>query len=194
MHQLLGLLAAFSSQSCQFVFSPFSPLFQSGEKNHIFCHISRSTNPIGLKFCVSVGFGHRLPHTKFQPLRLKDAEDIGWCSWQGNGTFDSDTSVVYQKQWFNKICLYINIAGRKTFLRRKRDYFFLLNRVLSDYVGSGGGSSLPLANVYYMMYGGDIGGGRAWRAQVCGLRHMRIARSGYRTDIIAAKVNKYNPF
>ena len=32
MHQLLELLAAFSSQSCQFVFSPFPPLFQSGEK------------------------------------------------------------------------------------------------------------------------------------------------------------------
>ena len=63
-------------------------------KNHIFCHISISTNPIGLKFCVSVEFSHRLPHTKFQPLRLKDAEDIGWCSWRGNGTFDSETSVV----------------------------------------------------------------------------------------------------
>ena len=103
-------------------------------------------------------------------------------------------NIVYQKQWFNKICFYINIAGRKTFLRRKRDYFFLLDRVLSDYVGSGGGSSLPLANVYAMMFGGYIGGGRSWISQVCGERHMRINKSGYRTDIIAAKVHKYNPF
>ena len=37
------------------------------------------TAPIGLKFFVRTGFGHRLPQTKLQPLRLKDAEDIGWC-------------------------------------------------------------------------------------------------------------------
>ena len=37
------------------------------------------TNQFGLKFCVSAGFGHGVPHTKFQPLRLKDAEGIGWC-------------------------------------------------------------------------------------------------------------------
>ena len=41
--------------------------------------MSGTTGPIGLKFCVSEGFGQRVPQTKFQPLRLKDAEDIGWC-------------------------------------------------------------------------------------------------------------------
>ena len=24
-------------------------------------------------------FGHPVAHTKLQPLRLKDAQDIGWC-------------------------------------------------------------------------------------------------------------------
>ena len=36
--------------------------------------MSGTTGPIGLKFCVSEGFGQRVPHTKFQPLRLKDAD------------------------------------------------------------------------------------------------------------------------
>ena len=46
---------------------------------HIFGHISGTTGPIGLKFFVRADFGHGVLHTKFQPLRLKDAEDIGWC-------------------------------------------------------------------------------------------------------------------
>ena len=45
---------------------------------HIFGHISGTTGPIGLKFFVSADFSHPVAHTKFQPLRLKDAEDIGW--------------------------------------------------------------------------------------------------------------------
>ena len=45
---------------------------------HIFGHISGTTSPIGLKFFVRADFGHPVAHTKFQPLRLKDAEDIGW--------------------------------------------------------------------------------------------------------------------
>ena len=48
-------------------------------KNHIFCHISGTTGPTGLKFFVRAYFGHPVAHTKLQPLRLKDAEDIGWC-------------------------------------------------------------------------------------------------------------------
>ena len=48
-------------------------------KNHIFHHISGTTGPIGLKFLVRADFGHPVAHTKLQPLRLKDAEDIGWC-------------------------------------------------------------------------------------------------------------------
>ena len=46
---------------------------------HIFGHIFGTTGPIGLKFFVKAAFGHPVAHTKFQPLRLKDAEDIGWC-------------------------------------------------------------------------------------------------------------------
>ena len=46
---------------------------------HISGNISGTTAPIGLKFFVRTGFGHRLPHNKLQPLRLKDAEDIRWC-------------------------------------------------------------------------------------------------------------------
>ena len=42
-------------------------------------HYSETTGPIGLKFFVKVDFGHGVLHTKFQPSRLKDAEDIGWC-------------------------------------------------------------------------------------------------------------------
>ena len=45
---------------------------------HIFGHIYGTTGPIGLKFFVRADFGHPVAHTKFQPLRLKDAEDIGW--------------------------------------------------------------------------------------------------------------------
>ena len=48
-------------------------------KNHIFHHISGTTGPIGLNFFVIADFGHPVAHTKLQPLRLKDAEDIGWC-------------------------------------------------------------------------------------------------------------------
>ena len=48
-------------------------------KNHIFHHISGTTGPIGLKFLVRADFGHPVAHTKLQPLRLKDAENIGWC-------------------------------------------------------------------------------------------------------------------
>ena len=55
-------------------FSPFFCYFF-----HIFGHISGSTGPIGLKFFVTADFGHPVAHTKLQPLRLKDAEDIGWC-------------------------------------------------------------------------------------------------------------------
>ena len=40
--------------------------------------ITGTTGPIRLKFCVRADFGHPVAHTKFQPLRLKDAEDIGW--------------------------------------------------------------------------------------------------------------------
>ena len=46
---------------------------------HIFGHISGTTGSIGLKFFVRADFGHPVAHTKLQPLRLKDAEDIGWC-------------------------------------------------------------------------------------------------------------------
>ena len=42
-------------------------------------HYPETTGPIGLKFFVKVDFGHGVLHTKFQPSRLKDAEDIGWC-------------------------------------------------------------------------------------------------------------------
>ena len=45
---------------------------------HIFGHISGTTDPIGLKFKVRADFGHRVPHTKLQPLRLNDAGDIWW--------------------------------------------------------------------------------------------------------------------
>ena len=79
--------------SCHFSLLSIFPSFSKWGKNHIFCHISRTTNPFGLKFCVSAGFGHGVPHTKFQPLRLKDVKDIGWCSWRGNGTFDPESSV-----------------------------------------------------------------------------------------------------
>ena len=41
--------------------------------------IQKLTGPIGLKFFVSADFGHGVLHTKFQPLRLKDVEDIAWC-------------------------------------------------------------------------------------------------------------------
>ena len=51
-----------------------------GDFPHIFGHISGTTGPIGLKFFVKADFGHPVAHTKFQPLRLKDAEDIGWYS------------------------------------------------------------------------------------------------------------------
>ena len=44
---------------------------------HIFGHISGTTDPIGLNFLGEGAFDHRLPHTKFQPSRLKDWEDIG---------------------------------------------------------------------------------------------------------------------
>jgi hypothetical protein len=43
---------------------------------HIFGRISGTTAPIGLKFKVRADFGHRVLHTKFQPLRFKDAEDM----------------------------------------------------------------------------------------------------------------------
>ena len=43
------------------------------------------TGPIGLKFFVRADFGHPVAHTKFQPLRLKDAEDIGWCVRNASG-------------------------------------------------------------------------------------------------------------
>ena len=36
------------------------------------------TGLTGLNFFVRADFGHPVAHTKFQPLRLKDAEDIGW--------------------------------------------------------------------------------------------------------------------
>ena len=47
-------------------------------------HYPETTGPIGLKFFVKVDFGHGVLHTKFQPSRLKDAEDIGWCGWRAN--------------------------------------------------------------------------------------------------------------
>ena len=48
--------------------------------SHILGHISGTTGPIGLKFFVRADFGHWVAHTKFQPLRLKDAKDIGCCA------------------------------------------------------------------------------------------------------------------
>ena len=41
-------------------------------------HYSETTGPTRLEFCVRADFGQPVAHTKFQPLRLKDAEDIGW--------------------------------------------------------------------------------------------------------------------
>ena len=62
--------------------------------SHIFGHISGTTGPIGLKFFVRADFGHGVLHTKFQPLRLKDAEDIGWCGWLANGAAELQRSVI----------------------------------------------------------------------------------------------------
>ena len=61
---------------------------------HIFSHISGITVLIGLKFSVIAGFSQRVPHTKFQPLRLQDAEDIGWCGWRGNWCFWAGTQCT----------------------------------------------------------------------------------------------------
>ena len=46
---------------------------------HIFGDISGTTGPSGLNFFVRADFIHPVAHTKLQPLRLKDVEDIGWC-------------------------------------------------------------------------------------------------------------------
>ena len=40
-----------------------------GVFQHIFGHISGTIAPNGLKFEVRVDFGHRVPHTKLQPLK-----------------------------------------------------------------------------------------------------------------------------
>ena len=54
-----------------FFFLPLCLLFF-----HIFDHISGTTCPIALKFLVGADFGHGVLHTKFQPLRFKDAKDM----------------------------------------------------------------------------------------------------------------------
>ena len=46
---------------------------------HIFSHLSDTTLSDCTEFFIRAGFVHGLPHTKLQPLRLKDAEVIGWC-------------------------------------------------------------------------------------------------------------------
>ena len=50
-------------------------------------HISGTTCPIGLKFCVWPWLRERLAHTKFQPSRLTDAGDIGWLIWVARDPF-----------------------------------------------------------------------------------------------------------
>ena len=62
---------------------------------HIFGHISGTTGPTGLKFCVRADFGYPVAHTKFQPLRLKDAEDIGWFVWRAKWFSDVQASVCH---------------------------------------------------------------------------------------------------
>ena len=67
---------------------------------HIFGHISGTTGPIGLKFFVRADFGHPVAHTKFQPLRLKDAEDIGRFVWRAKWFSDVQASVLYLSRLF----------------------------------------------------------------------------------------------
>ena len=62
---------------------------------HIFGHISGTTGPTGLKFFERADFGHPVTHTKLQPLRLKDAEDIGWCVRNARGARGFHSTVFF---------------------------------------------------------------------------------------------------
>ena len=72
---------------------------------HKFGHISDTTAPIILKIeLLRADFGHRVPHTKFQPLRLKDAEDIGWfirVARLSRGLQRTVTNSASELQWYN---------------------------------------------------------------------------------------------
>ena len=59
----------------------------------MFGHISGTTGPIGLKFFVRADFGHPVAHTKLQPLRLKDAKDIGIQKALSAGRFHGSVDV-----------------------------------------------------------------------------------------------------
>ena len=76
---------------------------------HIFGHISGTTGPIGLKFFVRADFGHPVAHTKFQPLRLKDAEDIGWFVWRAKWFSDVQASVYARKKTL--MCIHQKITA-----------------------------------------------------------------------------------
>ena len=68
---------------------------------HIFGHISGTTGPIGLKFFVRADFDHPVAHTKLQPLRLKDAEDIGWCVRNARGARGLQRTVAKSLTFFH---------------------------------------------------------------------------------------------
>ena len=72
---------------------------------HIWPYLWNSGRPIGLKFLVEADFGHWVLHTKLQPLRSKDAEDIGWCNLRANGAAELRRSVNAQHQNFDELFL-----------------------------------------------------------------------------------------
>ena len=85
----MAIFPSFFGHFEDFFFLPLFLLFF-----HIFDHISGTNCPIGLKFLVGADFGHGVLHTKFQPLKLKDAEDIGWCGLRANGAAELRRSVM----------------------------------------------------------------------------------------------------
>ena len=61
---------------------------------------------------------------------------------------------------------------------------------MATYVGSGAGSSLPLANTFPMLTMRDAGGaaGIAYKGTVCGSRNYRVNINEYYGDIDTAQV------
>ena len=79
--------------------------------SHIFGHISGTTGPIGLKFCVRADFGHPVAHTKLQPLSLKDAEDIGWCVRNAGGALGFPMPVTFKRLAVGFAMLTFSLSG-----------------------------------------------------------------------------------
>ena len=63
-------------------------------------HISGTTCPIRLKFCVYSWNPDRLAHTKFQLSRSKDAGDTGWPLWMAHDHFECHRTVHIGFQHF----------------------------------------------------------------------------------------------